>query len=93
MLEEAAKGLLVGPRAAGARREGEDVARLVEHDDGAHRGRLALRGGEPALGELREVRRIRDGDDDVVLLDDLLVEAVGLLARQIERGLEDRLLA
>jgi hypothetical protein len=65
----------------------------VEHDDGAHRGRLALRGGEPALGELREVRRIRDGDDDVVLLDDLLVEAVGLLARQIERGLEDRLLA
>ena len=40
-----------------------------------------------------EARGIGDGEDDVVLLDDLLVEAVGLLVGEAERGLEDRLLA
>ena len=49
--------------------------------------------GQPALGELVEARRVGDGEDDVVLLDDALVEAVGLLAGEAERGLEDRLLA
>ncbi len=65
---------------------------LVEHEDGAHRGRLALRGRQPALRELRQARRVGDGEDDVVLLDDALVEAVGLLVGEAEGGLEDRLL-
>ena len=39
-----------------------------------------------------EARRIGDGEDDVVLLDDALVEAVGLLVGEAERRLEHRLL-
>ena len=80
-------------RAARARGEGEHACALVEDEDGADARRLALRGRQPALGELVEARRIGDGDDDVVLLDDLLVDPVRLLGGERERRFEDRLLA
>ncbi len=91
--EQAAEGLLFGEGAARPRREGEDRARLVEHEDGANGGCLALRRRQPALRQLRQALRIGDGKDDVVLLDDALVEAVGLFTGQPQSGLEDRLLA
>ena len=90
--EEAAKRLLLGPRPARARRKGEHVARGVEDQHRAHRRSLALRGGDPAIGEIVQAGRVGDGDDRVVLLDDPLVEAVGLLSGEREGGLVDRLL-
>jgi hypothetical protein len=59
---------------------------------GADGRRLALGGRQPALRQIGQALRIGDREDDVVLLDDALVEAVGLLVREAERGLEDRLL-
>ncbi len=90
--EEAAERFLVRPRTTGARSEREHVVGVVEDEDRAHRRRLALCGREPTVGELGEVRRVRDRGDDVVLLDDLLVETIGLFGRKAERGFEDRLL-
>ena len=93
--EQPAEGLLLGEGAARAR--GERAHRVrgvlpVEDEDGADGGRLALGGGEPAGREVGQAGRVGDREDDVVLLDDALVEAVGLLVGQAQRGLEDGLL-
>jgi hypothetical protein len=50
----------------------------VEHQNGAHRGRLARGGGQPAR---RQSRDVGDRENDRVLLDDALVEAIDLLVR------------
>ena len=90
-LEQAPEGLLVPEGPARPGREREHLVRVVQHQDGADRRGLAPRGREPALGQLGEHRRMGDREDDVVLLDDVLVEAIGLLVGQAERRLEHRL--
>ena len=89
--EEAPERLLLGPGAARARREREDVARVVEDEDGADGRGVALSGREPALVQAVEVGWVGERDDDVVLLDDLLVETVGLVAGEGERRFVHRL--
>jgi hypothetical protein len=62
----------------------------VEDENGAHRRRFARGRGEPAR---RERRDVGDRENDRVLFDDALVEAIDFLVGDRERGLDDRLLA
>jgi hypothetical protein len=77
--EQAPERLFVAPRSAGAGGKREHAMPFIEDQDRSHRRRLAESGWEPAFGEIRQRDGICNGRDDVVLLDDLLVEAVGLL--------------
>ena len=82
-------------RTGRTRCDGHDVAlrgAQVEHQHRTHRGCLQGRRFQPLCAEAFALAHVDHGPDHVVLLDDALVEAIGLFIGEQQRGLDHRLL-
>jgi hypothetical protein len=92
--EHASKALVLRPERT--RGKGDDVVirrRQVHHQHCAHCRSLHGRELDPALAERLAIGEVDNRRDGVVLLDDALVQAIGLFVGEQERRLDDGLFA